>query len=481
MPELWSRRRFLQSASLVLAAPPARPPNVIIFYTDDQGIGDVGCYGATDVKTPNIDALAAAGARFTNFYSAAPVCSPSRAALLTGRYPLRCGVPNIVQSAAGVVGLKGSEITLAEVLKQRGYRTGLVGKWHLGSAPESRPNAHGFDDFFGFHSGCIDYYSHIFYWGGGRDPFHDLWRNQTEVWENGRYMTELITREARRFVTQNRARPFFLSVAYNAPHYPMHVPQKYIDRFPGLGRERQVHAAMISAVDDSIGEILGLVNKSALTNNTIFYFQSDNGATIETRAGRGGRNAPFRGFKFGLFEGGIRMPAVLSWPGRIPAGQVIAEPAIAMDIFTTAIGAAGARVPGDRTIDGLDILPMVTEGKKSPHEMLFWAQGEQAAVRRGRWKLIQNGVTGPGPENRMQGDDTVFLVDLEKDPGEKTNLRKQNPKLVAELSVQIQKWLAEVSSQQTVGRSPGMPSASGRRYFGGDRLAPSRDREEAVS
>jgi arylsulfatase A-like enzyme len=366
--------------------------------------------------------------------------------LLTGRYPIRCGVPNIVNSAANVVGLKGSEITLAEALKQRGYRTGLAGKWHLGSAPESLPNAQGFDDFFGFLSGCIDYYSHIFYWGGGSDPFHDLWRNRTEVWENGRYMTELITREARRFVIQNRARPFFLYVAYNAPHYPMHAPQKYIDRFPGLDRERQVHAAMLSAMDDGIGEILGLVEKSGLTNNTLVYFQSDNGATIESRARRGGRNTPLRGFKFALFEGGIRVPALLSWPATISPGQVSAEPAIAMDIFTTVVRAAGGRAPSDRKIDGLDILPMLTAGKKSPHQMLFWAQGEQTAVRRGKWKLIQNGILALGPENRMQGNDAAFLADLENDPEEKTNLHKRYPKLAVELSEEIRKWLADVKS-----------------------------------
>jgi arylsulfatase A-like enzyme len=440
-----SRRRFLLgSGAAAIGAAAARPPNVIIIYTDDQGYGDLGCYGARDVQTPHLDALAASGVRFTNMYSAAPVCSPSRAALLTGRYPIRCGVPNIVESAANVVGLKAGEITLAEVLRQRGYRTGIAGKWHLGSAAESRPNAQGFDEFFGFHSGCVDYYSHIFYWGGGRDPFHDLWRNQTEVWEDGRYLTELITRDALRFVRQHRARPFFLYVAYNAPHYPMHAPQRYIDRFPGLDRERQVHAAMIAAVDDGVGEIIGLVKKLGLTNDTIVYFQSDNGATIETRAGRGGRNTPLRGFKFSLFEGGIRMPALLSWPGRIPPGRVVHEPAIAMDIFVTVAGAAGARPPADRKIDGLDILPTVVKSGPSPHSTLFWAQGEQTAARRGNFKLIQNGILGPGPQNRLQGDDTVFLADLAADPQETTNLRRKHPQVAAELSGEISKWLADV-------------------------------------
>ncbi len=446
MRQKWTRREFLGAAgaAAISHAAPARAPNFILFYTDDQGYGDVGCYGARDVKTPHMDALAASGVRFTNFYSAAPVCSPSRAALLTGRYPLRCGVPNIVQSAANIVGLRGAEVTIAELLRERGYRTGLVGKWHLGSAPESRPNAQGFDDFFGFLSGCIDYYSHIYYWGGSRDPFHDLWRNQTEIWENGRYMTELVTREALRFIQQNRARPFFLYVAYNAPHYPMHAPQKYVDRFAGLDRERQVHTAMVAAVDDSMGEILGLLRKLTLRERTMVYFQSDNGATIETRAGRGGRNNPFRGFKFGLFEGGIRIPAMLSWPGTIPAEQVVQEPAIAMDIFSSVLAAAGGQPPRDRKIDGINILPALSGGAKLPSRSLFWTQGGQNAVRRGKWKLIQNGILGPGPENRMQGDDTVFLGDLEKDPAEKTNLQKLHPRVASELGTEINRWLADV-------------------------------------
>lgn len=440
---------------LLTISPSLAAPNIIIFMTDDQGIGDLSCYGAKDIRTPNLDRLAASGARFANWYAAQPVCSPSRAAVLTGRYPIRAGVPNIVKADASVIGLKANEVTLAEVLKTRGYRAGIVGKWHLGSAPESRPIAQGFDYYFGFLSGCIDYFSHTYYWGekGGVVNFHDLWRNNEEVWENGQYFTELITREAERFLSENKAHPLFLFVPYNAPHYPMHAPRQYLDRFKGLPRERQVHAAMIAAVDDSIDKILELLRTASLIENTLIFFQSDNGATIEARvtvqfAGsdpyQGGSNAPFRGHKFSLFEGGIRMPAMISWPGKIPAGQVIDEVGIGMDIFVTAAQAAGAEIPGDRTIDGKDILPTVTSGAQSPHAALFWAQGKQRAVRKGNWKLIVNGSLGPSQEHELTGEDTVFLADLQKDPGETTNLRRKHPQVGDELSNLLQQWEVEV-------------------------------------
>jgi arylsulfatase A-like enzyme len=446
--------------------------------TDDEGIGDVGVYGAKDLRTPNMDALANSGARFTSWYSAAPMCSPSRAAVMTGRYPIRAGVRNIVNPHSDE-GLPGSEVTLAKLLKAQGYTTGIIGKWHLGDRPESRPNAQGFDYFFGFLSGCLDYYSDMFYWVDerrGQVNFHDLWRNNTEIWEDPAYLTELITAEAKRFIAANKSRPFFLFVPYNAPHYPMLAPQKYIDRYPDLPRQRRVYAAMVSAVDDGIGEITEEVRKAGLTNNTLVFFQSDNGATIEARQTvqfsgstprKCGSNAPFRGYKFSLFEGGIRMPAWVSWPGTIPAGQVIHEVGIGMDIFVTAAKAAGARIPSDRIIDGRDIMPMVTQNANSPHDVLFWLgqggprqpgnlimDGEQIAVRKGKWKLILNGIlgvalpTGVADEDKMKGDDLVFLVDVENDPGETTNLRFQHPDVVEELTHLVKEWRAQFSARQ---------------------------------
>lgn len=432
---------------MIRAAGPARP-NFILFLTDDHGYHDLGCQGARDLKTPNIDALAASGARFLNWYSNAPVCAPARAALLTGRYPIRAGVPQ------NGVPLPASERTVASLLKPLGYSTGLLGKWHLGSGADSVPNAHGFDCFFGFHSGCIDYYSHRYYWGEPRVVnYHDLWRNREEVFEDGRYMTELITREALRFIERNRTRPFLLYVAYNAPHYPMHAPERYVARFPDLDPERRMYAAMLAAVDDSVGEILGLLEKLGLRENTLVFFGSDNGATAEPRAGlnqqpaRGGSNRPFRGWKFSLFDGGMHVPAILSWPARIPRGQVIREMASHMDLFPTILGAAGAEIPQDRTIDGRDILPVASRGAPSPHEALFWRSGGQLAVRRGRWKLVKDGFIADGtPEGQkpLAGEDAVFLSDLEEDPAETRNLRRKHPELVDELLTHAERWLENV-------------------------------------
>ncbi len=259
------------------AAPDAkRPPNLIVFLMDDQGYHDLGCQGARDLKTPHIDALAESGARLTSWYVMAPMCAPSRGALLTGRYPIRAGVPSNGPS------LPHTEKTIASILKQNGYATGVFGKWHLGSDDKTSPNAHGFNRFFGFHSGCVDFYSHRYYWGEPKAVnYHDLWRDRTEVFEDGRYLTELIASEAKAFVAANHNRPFFLYVPFNAVHYPMHAPKKYVDRFKGLDPERQMYAAMLAAADDAIGEIMGEVRKAGQLENTMVVYQSDNGATRE--------------------------------------------------------------------------------------------------------------------------------------------------------------------------------------------------------
>jgi len=430
------------------AAKSARP-NFIVFLTDDHGYHDLGCQGARELKTPHLDALAASGARFTNWYSNAPMCAPSRAALMTGRYPIRAGVPSNAAS------LRPAEKTIAAVLKSQGYATGITGKWHLGAREDNVPNAHGFDSFFGFHAGCVDFYSHRFYWGEPRRVnFHDLWRNRTEVFEDGQYLTELIAREAKEFIARHRSQPFFLYVPFNAPHYPMHAPRKYVDRFPDLEPERQIYAAMLAAVDDGMGAVLAAVRESGLLENTLVIFTSDNGATREPRAGlnqqpaRGGSNHPLRGFKFSLFDGGIHMPAILSWPGNIPAGQVIHEAAAHMDLLPTICRAAGVAPPADRVLDGRDILPLATSKARSPHEALFWASGGQLAVRRGNWKLVLDGFIADGtPEGqkKLEGEDAVFLSDLERDPGESTNLRRQHPALAEELAALARRWLDEVS------------------------------------
>jgi arylsulfatase A-like enzyme len=429
-------------------------PNFIIFLTDDQGYGDLSCMGTTDFRTPHLDRLAASGVRFTQWYSNSPVCSPSRASLLTGRYPGRAGVRSILAGHRTATGLPPEVPTLATALKKLGYQTALMGKWHLGVAPGSRPNDHGFDEFFGFLAGCVDYYSHIFYWGmnrggPGNNPTHDLWHNDEEVWDNGRYLTEVLTERAVHYIRRaaQSGQPFFLLVSYNAPHYPMHAPQKYLDRFPHLPWDRRIMAAMLSAMDDGVGEIMAEVERQGLLADTAVFFMSDNGPSRESRNWLDGRPDPYyggtsgglKGHKFSLYEGGIRVPGIMSWPARIPAGQVLHGMAAAMDIFPTFLRAAGGE-PAEYDLDGKDLLPMVCEGAPSPHETLFWEMDRQTAIRRGRWKLVLNGqlVEGAPPE------DEVHLADLETDMGERINLRQEYPQLAAELRAAAEAWRQEI-------------------------------------
>jgi arylsulfatase A-like enzyme len=456
-------------------------PNIIIFLTDDQGYGDLSGMGNTDFRTPNLDRLAASGVRFTNWYSNSPVCSPSRAALLTGRYPGNAGVRSILAGHRTASGLPAQTATIAAALKRLGYQTGMTGKWHLGLADGCRPHQHGFDDWFGFLAGCVDYYSHIFYWGMARggaanNPVHDLWHNNQEIWENGGYITEMISERAARFIRQaaNSEAPFFLYVPFNAPHYPMHAPQKYVDRFPDLPWDRQIMAAMLSAVDDSVGDILDELERQSILDHTFIFFMSDNGPSRETRNWLDGTVDPYyggtagklKGHKFSLFEGGIRVPGIMSWPAHIPAGQVIDAPCAAMDIFPTVLTAGGGD-PADYELDGTDLLPLVASRQPLPERDLFWEMGQQTAIRRGPWKLVLNGqlIEEPGysvqdanakGRQQMAGtpkseapifEEAVFLSNLDNDLGERTNLKDQNPDLTADLTAAAEGWRARIEAR----------------------------------
>jgi arylsulfatase A-like enzyme len=442
-----TRRQFVSTMAATPAAAIAageRPPNFLVIVMDDLGCTDLGCYGAADLKTPNIDALAASGIRFTNWYSNAPVCAPARASLMTGRFPVHAGV-----ASNGAV-LSPEQITIAAMLKTRGYSTGLVGKWHLGVPENGTPNDRGFDEFYGFHSGCVDYYSHRYYWGEPRVPnYHDLWRNRTEIFEDGQYLTERLSDEAVQFIGRHRTDPFFLCLTFNAPHYPMHAPAKYLERFAALEPERRTYAAMISAVDDGIGRVMGELRRNGLIENTCIFFVGDNGATTESRAGlhgaaaTAGKNGPYRGYKFSLFDGGMHVPGIMSWPGRIPKEQTNSELVMTMDILPTIAKAAGAALPSNHKIDGTDIFPVAASKAKSPHGALYWMQNGQLAIRRDRWKLVINGFTAenwPQGNKPLQGDDSMFLSDLENDPGESRNLRRQRPEIVDELATMAYKW-----------------------------------------
>ena len=435
-----NRREFLGSAASAafLRAPAARP-NIVVIVSDDQGIGDIGCYGAKDILTPNLDRLAAEGVRFTDWHASSPVCSPSRAALITGKYPQRAGIPEILFSRPdfAVPGLRKGEKTLAAELRAAGYSTAAIGKWHLGSAPGSRPLEQGFDEFFGFYSGWIDYYSHRFYTLGGQPVYHDLWRNEKEAWHEPEYQTELLGREAREFLARQKAgRPFFLYLAFGAPHYPMMAPAKYLQRFPAsMDRNRRLHAAMVAALDDAVGGVLGALP----SDNTIVFFQSDNGATEEVRADhegrryRGGSNGIYRGHKGSLFEGGTRVPAILRWPGRAPAGRVSRDLCAGMDLMPTLLRAAGAPVP--EGVDGRDVF-------STAPRRLFWEYTGQTAVRDGNWKLIDNAreaLDEPAGQKPL-------LFDLASDPGERQDLADRHPERVREFKQAIEQWRARLRS-----------------------------------
>lgn len=433
------------------------PPNFIIFLTDDQGYGDLSCMGATDFRTPHLDQLAHDGARFRAWYANSPVCSPSRASLLTGRYPGNAGVRAILAGHRTATGLPATTPTLATALRRQGYQSYMAGKWHLGVDADSRPHSHGFDHWYGFLAGCIDYYSHIFYWGmnkpgPGINPTHDLWEDDQEIWENGHYFTERITERSIGYLRQAAAdgRPFFLFVSYNAPHYPMHAPQTYMDRFSHLPWDRQVMAAMLGAVDDGVGEIMAEVERLGLTEKTCTFFTADNGPSRETRNWLdgtldpyyGGSTGQLKGHKFSLYDGGIRVPGILHWPGTIPAGQVLDEPCASMDIFPTLFTAAGGDLTGYE-VDGVDLLPYVAQGASLAERSLFWEMEDQTAIRKGRWKLVLNGRLVEG----APAEDDLHLADMVADRGERHNLKDKEPELTAALTAEAQAWRAQIESR----------------------------------
>ncbi|MDA0745063.1 MAG: sulfatase-like hydrolase/transferase [bacterium] len=434
-----------------------KKPNFLVFLTDDQGYGDLSCMGATDFQTPHLDTLANNGARFTNWYSNSPVCSPSRASLLTGRYPGNAGVRSILAGHRTATGLPSHVPTLATALKNHNYQTFMSGKWHLGLEETSRPENHGFDHSYGFLAGCIDYYSHIFYWGMNRpgpslNPTHDLWEDGTEIWDNGHYFTEAIAQKAITYIRQaaTEDKPFFLYVPFNAPHYPMHAPKKYMDRFAHLPWDRQVMAAMLSAVDDAVGTIMTELKTLGLADNTCTFFTSDNGPSRESRNWLDGTQDPYyggttgglKGHKFSLYEGGIRVPGILHWPAQISPGQILDSPCASMDIFPTLLEAAS----GDLTsykLDGQSLLPYVCQKKEPSGRSIFWEMGKQTAIRRGAWKLVLNGqLTEEAPP-----EDNVHLSNLHEDMGEQVNLRSQQPALVSELESLALNWRAGIETR----------------------------------
>ncbi|WP_181308608.1 sulfatase-like hydrolase/transferase [Rufibacter sp. XAAS-G3-1] len=431
-------------------------PNVILIMTDDQGSIDLNSYGATDLRTPNLDRLAREGVKFTQFYSAAPICSPSRAALLTGKTNLRAGLPNNVPglehaARTGQYGLPTEQVTMAEMLKQNGYRTALIGKWHLGERTQNLPNAQGFDYFFGHRNGFIDNYSH-FYYGPGT---HDLYRDSEEIYLPGEHFTDLMVQEVKSEIDKNKDNPFFIYWAFNSPHYPYQGAPKWLEHYKGLPSPRKEYAAFVSDSDEAIGKILDYLDQKGLAENTIIVFQSDNGHSVERMANWGGGDAgPYRGSKFSLFEGGIRLPAIIRYPRKIPAGEVRGQLALQMDWFPTIAELTGSTVT--EKIDGKSLLPVIkNKNAKTLHDVVHWQVGtyksdeSQWAVRKGPWKLIGN-VIEPMGESKAPELPKLFLVNLEEDVAEKNNLAARHPDKVKELLELHRAWIKQVRAEMKI-------------------------------
>lgn len=416
----------------------AAPPNVVFIMADDQGSVDLGCYGATDLHTPHTDALAARGVRFTQFYSAAPVCSPSRAGALTGRWPVRAGVAgNCASQKGGQGALPSHEMTMAEMFQTAGYATAHIGKWHLGYAPETMPRAQGFDHSFGHMGGCIDNYSHFFYWQGPN--IHDLWRNGTEVFEDGEFFPDLMVREAAQFMERHRGRPFFIYYALNTPHYPYQGDAKWLEHFKHMPDPRRLYAAFLAAQDERLGRLFDKIDALGLRENTMIIFQSDNGHSTEERAHFGGGSAgPYRGAKFSLLEGGLRLPAIISWPKSLPQNETRDQLAHACDWMPTLAELTGVTPPRTH-LDGRSLTAVIRDAKAaSPHTNLplHWQVGmgpnAEWAVREGDWKLIghsRDTSSSDGKTTKLENQ----LFNIHDDPGEKRDLAGQHPDILSRL------------------------------------------------
>lgn len=405
-------------------------PNFVLILADDMGYSDLHCYGHPSYQTPQLDALAAAGVRCTNFHSNGSVCSPTRAALMTGKYQQRAGISGIVTALYHRhTGLGSDQTTFAQLLKQHGYQTALFGKWHLGYATEYNPIQRGFDRFNGFVGGEIDYFSHIDF-SGKQD-----WWIQDRLKDETGYATTTITQHSLKFITQNKDRPFCLFVSQPAPHSPYQGPKDKGYRTVGNSEpllgivedKARARRQMVEYLDHQIGMIQQKLEEHNLQNKTLFIFCSDNGST----AAFGGSNLPYRGAKKDLYEGGHRVPAIFYWPNQIKPA-VTDAPIMTMDLMPTMLTLAGIKLPND--LDGIDLSQHLLEEKPIPkNRPMFWEFKKNLAVRRGNWKFIQI-ATGE-----------TELYDLEKDPSEKNNVAEKNTKVAVELKRLVHTWYEEVS------------------------------------
>jgi arylsulfatase A-like enzyme len=441
-------------ANGVPSAVAADQPNIIYILADDLGWADVGWHGS-EIKTPNLDKLANGGAKLEQFY-VLPVCTPTRAALLTGRYPIRHGLQVGVVRPWAQYGLPLDERTLPQALKETGYTTHIIGKWHLGHfQPDYLPTRRGFDTQYGHYNGALNYFTH------DRDGGHDWHRNDQECRDEG-YATLLLGSEAVRVIEQAQPeKPFFLYLPFNAPHTPLQVPAEYLMRYAHLtDKKRQAFAAMVECLDEQVGRVVAALEQRGLMKNTLILFSSDNGGL----PGVGGAaNGNLRAQKGTLYEGGTRVCALANWPGHIKPGTVVNEPLHIVDWFPTLVNLAGASLRQQHPLDGRDIWPVITAGKPSPHEdILINAMPNSGAIRVGGWKLVLNGhitandlenagvpkagakkaAPGKKPVSENAADRVVELFNLAEDPYERHNLAAHNPEMVRQLRARLETYQA---------------------------------------
>lgn len=403
----------------------SRKPNIIYIMTDDMGYGDLGCYGQTKFQTPNLDKLASEGIKFLNAYAAAPLCTPTRTALMTGRYPARTPVgllePLTPAKRDSAFGLTTEYPSVATLMREAGYETALVGKWHLGFMTKHSPNKNGFDYFFGIHSGAADYISHK---SDGRK--HDVHENEELVYPEG-YLTDIFSDRAASFIKQKHSKPFYLTVTYTAPHWPWQGPgdKPYPDSVGYVaGGSPEIYARMMKSLDEGIGRIMQALEESKLAAETIVIFTNDNGGE------RFSSHGPLSKSKGSLWEGGIKVPAFVRWPGKIKPGTETTQVVTTMD-WTATILAAGKGKPHKAfPLDGIDIMPILTQKSQPVDRTLFWRvtqRAQQKAARIGDWKYLKD----------QNGE---YLFHIAKDEGEKNNLKDQNPEIFNRLKAALEKW-----------------------------------------
>ena len=401
-------------------------PNIVLIVSDDQGYGDSSCYEhPKEVATPNIDRLAGEGIRLTNGYASAYVCAPTRAGLLTGRYQQRFG---FYAAGDSRIGLPVSEVTLADMLRKQGYATAAVGKWHVGIEPEYHPLKRGFDEFYGFLGhGAHDYFDLKI-----TSEFNSIYRNEKPINDTG-YLTDNLGRESVSFIERHQNQPFFLYLPFNAVHWPLQALKKYIKRFNTGDKNRDIYLAMLTSMDEAVGKVLDALKRTGADDNTLVIFFSDNGGARKNFA----NNGALRDFKHSVYEGGIRVPFIVRWPGKLPKGTVCDEPVISLDVVPTICAAAGAELPDDRVYDGKNMLGVLQGQTKGPlHKNLFWDDGvKQWAVREGKWKLLFN------------REGSLELYDLEADISEQNNLVKQRPEIVKRLQKTFTDWKNQMAPQ----------------------------------